>query len=72
MSSVSVQGLSLSAACPSGVVVGMNTEFGGTITYSLVNSGDTLRLEPWSTETEVAPKGSRGGSGRSACLQANR
>ena len=41
MSSVSVQGLNLSASCPSGVAVDLDTEFFGTIEYSLVNSGDS-------------------------------
>lgn len=41
MGSLSVQGLSLSAGCPSGVVVGVLTGFEGTADYTLVNSGDS-------------------------------
>jgi hypothetical protein len=44
MGSASVEGLNLSASCPSGVVVGSNARFQGSIDYSLVNTGDAEAL----------------------------
>ncbi len=36
---VFVEGLGISASCPSDVAVESNTTFGGSITYTLVNTG---------------------------------
>ena len=50
MGSVSLEGLNLSAGCPSGVVVGAITTSRGTVDYSLVNTTDSEALISSSVE----------------------